>query len=585
MKLEIDSSRLVRRSFRAVAALAATATLAAGMPTQLMHQKLLAPDSNKGHEFGQAVERIPGWVFVTAPFDDEAQFNSGAVYVYSEQPDELILSQKLVPNPANVNTQMGHAVSATSDWLAVSAPVDHSVGILGVGAVHMYKRQGSIWVHQQRLNASNGSPGPWPDKFGSGVAVEGNLLAVGAPFEDTAGPEVGCVYLYELQGNLWVETKILYPGDVEWYATFGESVAIRDDRVFAGAVSMGNGAGIGKSHGSVYVFERDNGTWVQKQKLTASDPKDYSYFGWDLKVDANILLVGALGHKHDTLTSGAVYSFDLVAGTWTEMCELLPEVPSNLLGFGGSIDFENDLLLLGVPGDNDQASSGSALLYRRQGNCWEFAQKMLPPDGNDGDGFAMAVALASSRAVASSRFDDDNGGLHDPFIGDYGSAYVFDLAPDATQFCFCPEIGPCGNSDDFGGCKNSTGHGAVLSAGGSSSIASDDLRMEARYLPGNVVGLLFMGGTSGPHTAFGDGQLCLQPGSAGLYRFLPPIVSDPNGFFSFGPGLASTSLSNPPAGHISAGQTWTFQTWFRDPTGPCGSTYTLSNALSIRFTP
>ncbi|MFT4542387.1 MAG: hypothetical protein ACI841_001516 [Planctomycetota bacterium] len=40
----------------------------------------------------------------------------------------------------------------------------------------------------------------------------------------------------------------------------------------------------------------------------------------------------------------------------------------------------------------------------------------------------------------------------------------------------------------------------------------------------------------------------------------------------------------PASGQIVAGATWNFQGWFRDPAGPCGFAFKLTNALSVTFT-
>ena len=50
-----------------------------------------------------------------------------------------------------------------------------------------------------------------------------------------------------------------------------------------------------------------------------------------------------------------------------------------------------------------------------------------------------------------------------------GAAYVYKLAPDAIQYCSCASAAPCANTDSFGGCRNSTGQGAVLFSSGSRS--------------------------------------------------------------------------------------------------------------------
>ncbi len=113
----------------------------------------------------------------------------------------------------------------------------------------------------------------------------------------------------------------------------------------------------------------------------------------------------------------------------------------------------------------------------------------------------------------------------------------------------------------------------------------DELVIESRWLPTDRVGILFMGSDFGPPIPFGDGMLCIRAGTTGFQRFLPPQNSGSSGSMTWGPGLIAGTQSNPPLTQISAGQTWHFQNWFRDPTGPCGSTYNLSNALKIQFLP
>ena len=57
-------------------------------------------------------------------------------------------------------------------------------------------------------------------------------------------------------------------------------------------------------------------------------------------------------------------------------------------------------------------------------------------------------------------------------------------------------------------------------------------------------------------------------------------IATPNagGSATWGPGLAGQ-------GGWIAGETRFFQTWYRDPAGPCGSGFNLTNAVSVTFTP
>ena len=55
---------------------------------------------------------------------------------------------------------------------------------------------------------------------------------------------------------------------------------------------------------------------------------------------------------------------------------------------------------------------------------------------------------------------------------------------------------------------------------------------------------------------------------------------------TLGPGIVAHTLANFPAsGQINSGDTWNFQFWYRDPTGPCGFAFNLSNAVSVTIAP
>lgn len=149
-----------------------------------------------------------------------------------------------------------------------------------------------------------------------------------------------------------------------------------------------------------------------------------------------------------------------------------------------------------------------------------------------------------------------------------------------TAYCFGDGLGatcPCGN---FGGtdegCANSSGSGATLTSGGTNSAMLDDLTLQATgMLPGQSA-LLFSGTLNlGNGILFGDGLRC----TGGPILRLGVKVPDSSGDASWGPGLASAS-------GWSAGDTRSFQAWYRDNSGsPCGFNFNLSNGIEVVYVP
>ena len=188
------------------------------------------------------------------------------------------------------------------------------------------------------------------------------------------------------------------------------------------------------------------------------------------------------------------------------------------------------------------------------------------------DGDQALVGLPKSDEICSGAVDCDS-----------GSALSFRLPEAAVPYCFCSSTPSCGNPASWAGCWNSTLHGALLQGGGSSSVHIDGFEMQSHWLPPNSVCLVLMGPRPAEHP-LGDGILCVGPGNQGLFRFQPG-TSGPGGVHRFGPGIAAYSRANfPAAGHIQAGDTWYFQTWYRDPLSPCATGVNLSNGLKVEFT-
>ena len=154
-----------------------------------------------------------------------------------------------------------------------------------------------------------------------------------------------------------------------------------------------------------------------------------------------------------------------------------------------------------------------------------------------------------------------------------------------TSYGFCDwASAPCGNPFDSSGCMNLTGLGAFLAGSGTSSTSADDLVLTTTQLPPDKLGLLFMGAGQ-QESPLGNGLLVVASANLGLHRFQPKFTG-PTGTIAEGPGIVAYSNAHfPVAAAIQPGQTWNFQCYYRDPTGPCGSTYNTSNGFTVAFLP
>jgi streptogramin lyase len=137
--------------------------------------------------------------------------------------------------------------------------------------------------------------------------------------------------------------------------------------------------------------------------------------------------------------------------------------------------------------------------------------------------------------------------------------------------CECLYLSYCAAS------PNSTGNGAVLIHSGTLSCLLNNVTLITTHCPANKFGIYFYG-SGQVSIPFGDGALC----AGSPYARLPVIFTGPNGVGAYSMDFDD----NTPLGmHIDPHETWNFQFWFRDPNGPLGNGFNLSNGLELTFCP
>ncbi len=150
-----------------------------------------------------------------------------------------------------------------------------------------------------------------------------------------------------------------------------------------------------------------------------------------------------------------------------------------------------------------------------------------------------------------------------------------------TIYCACSSSAPCSNTSASGGCVNSTGSGALLTGSGSTSVSFNDLTLSMSPMANNEFGIFFTGSAQIGPFSFGDGQRCV---GGSVFRF-PLLNSGPAGALTLS-SVTGIATANFGAGGLwGTGSTWHFQGWYRDPGGPCASSFNLSNGLSLLLTP
>jgi FG-GAP repeat len=542
-----------------------------GAAAQCQLEKLLPPNPIPDEWFGSAVTTDGSLAAIS-------ELGQGKVHAYENVGGIWTLTQSLDV----VTALFGTPLAISGEWLAVGNPTDSPLGAWLAGSVSMYRREAGMWVFKAKLTGSDNQSFA---QFGGAVAMAGDTLIVGAANYSIlpSGHLNGAVYIFSLQGVNWLQTTKLIPSQTIDDSMFGYSLSVDGTRLAVGALSQNS-----LIAESVFVFDHSNGQWVESARLQASDGSPGDYFGYSITLQSDVLIVGSPKHATGTCCpdGGAVYVFLRNSSGWHEHQQLRAADPSNG-EFGTTLTLSLPELVVGCPHDNDHGISGSAYYFRNTDLGWIQQGKVLPKSPSKpiagGSSWGLGTCIALGRGGLLSGAPNDTAAIPPGGVAESGALYVFQLATSASQYCSCVVQAPCGNPDGHGGCYSSSGQGAVLQACGSGSVTTDDLKMESRWMPKDVRGLVLMGPRA-DKAPYGDGNICVGPGDKGLFRY-PAGSSGPEGVITLGPGIVAYSHANfPTTGHIQPGDTWYFQAWYRDPNGPCGTGFNLSNGLKVEFT-
>ncbi len=385
-------------------------------------QKLTASDAGEGDEFGEAVAIDGGVAVAGARLDDEVADDAGAVYVYRPTGTTWGGEVKLFATDAEAGDEFGGAVAIDGDVILVGAPEDTHGGNTGAGSAYMFRWDGVSWTQEQKLIASDAAA---DDIFGGAVAIDGDLAVVAA-FNKINGtiPGAGAIYLFRWNGSTWSQEDKLTSPDPYRYDNFGFSVSASGNLV---AVSSPNDDDDGSGSGSVYMYRRSGGSWSLDDKLTASDAAGGDHFGRSVSVVGSDLMVGTYQDDDMGTDAGSVYHFEWTGSTWAEQQELYASDAAAGDNFGGSVSLSGNRVVIGAYRQDEAASNAGAAYVFRRPDAWLEDVKLTVADAADEDWLGDALAASGDYALLGVHRDDHAAGV------DAGSVHLFPVGRDCND--------------------------------------------------------------------------------------------------------------------------------------------------------
>lgn len=402
-------------------------------PWPFVEAPMLTPNDNfGGSHFGSALALSGTRLLVGAPEDNQLGSAAGAAYVMEFDGDAWVHSQKLLAPDAAAGDYFGEAVALEGDRAVIGASRDTPAGSLS-GSVRVFERTAGVWTQTATIVPADLEQG---DRFGFGVALAGDWLAVSATQEDDAGSGAGAVYVFRRVGGVWTEMQKLFGSDINGGDQFGRGLAMDGQRLVAGAPYVHPGFPA-SNIGAAYVFERSGDTWAESARLAAADGGNLDYFGWAVALDGDRIAVGAYGDDDAANDAGAAYVYAHDGAAWAQEAKLFAANPGAVDRLGQVLHLRNGVLAAGVVNDAEVAfSAGAVHVFARNAAGWSHVRKLTAADGASLDRLGYAVATDGER-VLTGVYGDSQGGA-----GQQGSVRDFRLTCAASTVVSVPPALP-----------------------------------------------------------------------------------------------------------------------------------------------
>jgi hypothetical protein len=318
----------------------------------ILQQKLTTDDATAGDNFGYAVAIDGDTALVGAYADDEHGENRGSAYFFELENGEWKQQVELAPpTQAGELYYFGIAVALDNDTALIGVRRYYTASAAGrpecySGSVFVYVRDPTGWSLQDELWNEDSTD---CDRFGEKVAVEGDTAVVGAPGYWEASEVASTapsVYVFTRSDDAWSEQAGLRAAERIVGVKFGASVSISRDTVMVGAPFAEQTDG---RTGSAYVYTRGDSGWNRQGHLLASDPAAGSFFGLSVDLAGDIAVVGApFGNPGQGVRSGAAYVFVREGTEWVEKAKIMDLVRPAFDWYGWNVAVSNDSVLVGA---------------------------------------------------------------------------------------------------------------------------------------------------------------------------------------------------------------------------------------------
>ena len=217
-------------------------------------------------------------------------------------------------NSDNSETSFGSSLALNDGAAIIGAYQDDDLAAFA-GSAYIFRESGSSWSQEAKLFANDGAILDW---FGRGVDINGSRVVIGAPWDDDDGSKSGSAYVFEKVFGIWMQLAKLTADDANANDDFGWSVAVEGNIVAVGARRKEGTTAA--DNGAAYRFEKTGSTWGQTHKFSTSagDETVIGHFGSSVDTDSDQFIAGMPFYDGKDYLIGRAYLYDFASSSFSK---------------------------------------------------------------------------------------------------------------------------------------------------------------------------------------------------------------------------------------------------------------------------
>jgi hypothetical protein len=331
--------------------------------------------------------------------------DTGAVKVYRQNPSTLLWEQLGSTITGVSGERIGYSVSITDDGYRIIVGSEGSN--VGNGSIYVYDYDGTAWVKTSTITGQG--IGYWSG-FSVAINGTGNTVAFGSPKDDGApGTDKGSVVIYRERLGVWTKIGTLYGELVE--DNSGWSIALNSiGNILVVGAPFNDVSAVETGHTRVYQYSGPSGwtssplptTWTQLGSDIDGTPNSQSGFSVACNDSGTMVVIGNILDSTISVNGGVVKAYRYISGSWVQYGDAIAGAAGDLGGYSISLNNTGNELAVSYPFKDSsiKADTGAVEIYKLSNSKWRKTYPRIPGvTAGEKSGWSLALSKTARNII------------------------------------------------------------------------------------------------------------------------------------------------------------------------------------------